>query len=178
MKNKSFKKSVLMTLLFYNILFLIITVVFVKAIPKLLVYPPNSINTEFERHIDDGFYYDEQGGAIILIAMLLSNVTFLLELRRIKDWNTFVDKEIKSEDEKRKLDKIKKQCYSIPIKLYLYHAFVPTIATSVGLALTRCKNNFGNKAFGCGTDDIYNNWIINICFLKKLVSRCFKNFKK
>ena len=53
MNNKTFKRRILETLIFYNILFLLVTTVFVKFIPKLLVYPPNSINTEFERHIDD-----------------------------------------------------------------------------------------------------------------------------
>lgn len=178
MKNRSFKNRVLMTLLFYNILFLIITVIFVKTIPKLLVYPPNSINTEFERHIDDGFYYDEQGGAIILIAMLVSNATFLLELKRIKGWKKFIDKDIENDNERKRLDEIKKQCYSIPIKLYLYHAFVPPIATIIGLTITRSKSNFSNETFSCGVDDIYYNRIINICSFKKFVGKCFKKFKK
>lgn len=137
MKNSSFKKRILRTLVLYNFLFIIVAVIFITAIPKLLVYPPNSINTEFERHIDDGFYYNEQGIAIAVVALLASNVTFLLELKKVKGWEKYIDDDLNSEERIKKLEKIKKHCYIIPSKLYLYHAFVPTIATSIGLAVTR-----------------------------------------
>lgn len=164
MKNSTFKMKILKTLILYNILFLIVGTIFIKAIPKLLVYPPNSINTEFERHIDDGFYYNEQGGAIAIIALLVSNATFLLELRRIKGWEKYVDANLDSEEKIKKVIRIKRDCCTIPSKLYFYHAFVPTIITTLGLAFTRSKINFSCKTISCRINAIYYNWFVNICF--------------
>ena len=81
MKNSNFQKRVMKSLLLYNILFVLVTVLFCRAIPKLLIYPPNSINTEFERHIDDGYKFDDQCTAIIIVAMIVSNALFF---RRVK----------------------------------------------------------------------------------------------
>lgn len=142
MKSKTFRRKELKTLLFYNILFLIVAVVFVRSIPRLLSYPPNSINTEFERHIDDGFYYDEQGVAIVILAMITSNATFLFELRKIRNWEKYSNLNLISDEEKAELEKIKKLCYIIPTKLYFFHAFVPAIATAIGLLITRRKVYF------------------------------------
>lgn len=134
MKNKDFKNKIMKTLLFYNILFLIVSIVFISFIPKLLVYPPNSINTEFERHIDDGFLYNEQAVAIVIFALLASNVSFLMELRRVKGWEKYVDSSGQNEE---KIEKIKRDCFKIPSRLYFFHVFVPTFATAVMLPLTR-----------------------------------------
>ncbi|MBQ9314434.1 MAG: hypothetical protein IJ220_05500 [Clostridia bacterium] len=142
MKNTSFKKRVLKSLLFYNVLFVIVTVIFCSVIPKLLIYPPNSINTEFERHIDDGYKYDNQCAVIILFAMLISNILFLYELRKIKGWEQYVNKEIKTQEDAIKLKKIKINCHKIPSKLYILHAFVPPIAAAIGLIATRYQIYF------------------------------------
>lgn len=137
MKNMSFRKRVIQSLLFYNILFVFVTVIFCSAIPKLLVYPPDSINTEFERHIDDGYKYDNQCAVIILIAMLVSNAVFLIELQKIKGWEKYVKLNTKSKEDIEKLNKIKENCNRIPSRLYILHAFVPPIATAIGLIATR-----------------------------------------
>ena len=137
MKNLNFKKKVFKSLLFYNFFFFLVTVIFCSAIPKLLVYPPNSINTEFERHIDDGYRYDNQCAVIILFAMVVSNIIFLIELRKIKGWEKYIDGEARTAEESLKLKKIKIACNKIPSKLYALHAFVPPIAAVIGLILTR-----------------------------------------
>ena len=137
MKKSTFRTKVLMTLVLYNFLFIAIASIFIRSIPTLLIYPPNSINTEFERHIDDGFYYDEQGIAVTILALIASNTFFLLELRKIRGWEKYVDYEIKDEKERNKFEKIKRNCYVLPSKLYLFHAFAPAIVTAVLLPLTR-----------------------------------------
>ena len=115
---------------------------FCKAIPKLLIYPPDSINTEFERHIDDGYRFDDQCAVIIIVAMIVSNALFFGELRKIKGWEKYVDGNIESEEDNKKLKKIKKNCNAIPTKLYLLHAFIPPIAVCIGLIATRYEIDF------------------------------------
>lgn len=141
MKTNSFRKKVFQSLLFYNFLFVLVTVLFCNAIPKLLIYPPYSINTEFERHIDDGYKYDNQCAVIIIFALIVSNILFLLELRKIKGWEKFVGKEIVSNEDAKRLKKIKMNCNKIPSRLYILHAFVPPIAAVLGLIATRYKSS-------------------------------------
>ena len=143
-----------------------------------MVYPPNSINTEFERHIDDGFYFDEQGFAIVLLAMVVSNATFLIELRRIKGWEKYANDAKETEVNDKEVQKIKKHCYVIPSKLYLYHAFVPVIATVIGLVFTRCKTNFNSKTICGSADDFYYHRVVDFCFLQKSTCHRAKRIKK
>lgn len=178
MKGKSFKKRIIHSLLLYNVLFVAVTVIFCSAIPKLLIYPPDSINTEFERHIDDGYKYDDQCAVIIMIAMLASNAVFLYELRKIKGWENYIHHDVQTEEEKAKFKKIKKNCNIIPSKLYILHAFVPPVATAFGLIATRYQVYINNEYFCCGTDDIYYNWIINLCFFQKSYGKSFDRIKK
>lgn len=164
MKNKNFKKRVLHSLLFYNILFVFVTVVFCSAIPKLLVYPPDSINTEFERNIDDGYRYNDQCAVIITMAMLASNVVFLWELRKIHGWEKYREEIPEAEEEKKKLENIKKNCIKIPSRLYLLHAFVPPVVTAIGLMITRYEIDFNDEYFRGSVNDIYHNRTVDLCF--------------
>jgi len=164
MKRKSFQKRVMRSLLFYNILFVLVTVIFCSAIPKLLIYPPDSINTEFERHIDDGYRYDNQCAVIIVIAMLASNILFFVELHKIEGWEKYIDGNIENETDREKLKKIKKNCNTIPTKLYILHAFIPPLAVAIGLIATRYEIYFNNKFSYCCINDIYYHRTSNICF--------------
>lgn len=163
MKTKSFSNRVRKTLIFYNVFFIIIAVIFIRAIPKLLVYPPDSINTEFERHIDDGFLFDEQCFGVVILALIASDALLLLELKRVKGWEKYINHIPNNEEEHKKLEKIKYQCCTIPSKLYFLHAFVPPIATSFFLMITRCKINIIFKNIYCGIYDMYYHWFISVC---------------
>ena len=48
----NFKKKTIKTLFAYNVFFVIVVMIIYCVITRLLSYPPNSINTEFEKNID------------------------------------------------------------------------------------------------------------------------------
>ena len=47
----NFKKKTIKTLFAYNVFFVIVVMIIYCVITRLLSYPPNSINTEFEKNI-------------------------------------------------------------------------------------------------------------------------------
>lgn len=138
-KKSSFKSKVQKSLTLYNILFVIVVYVFCFFLPRLLSYPPNSVNTEFERNIDMGFNFNVQCIAIAVLVMIVSNGMFLFELKKIKGWQKFVGVETDDEDSLKKLEKIKYNCFKIPSKLYVAHALIPPIAALIGLFATGTK---------------------------------------
>ena len=137
--NNDFKKKVRKTLLLYNFFFILVALVFYFAIPMLLNYPPNSINTEFEKNIDAGYNYYQQYIATVLAIMALSNGIFMHEIKKIKRWKDYVDIDPKDTESLKKLDKLKRDCYKIPSKLYIIHALIPPIVTAIGLLLVGSK---------------------------------------
>ena len=131
--NKSFNKKTRKTLLLYNVFFVLAVSTFCFFLPRILSYPPNSVNTEFERHIDMGFNYNVQCVVTVILIMLISNAIFALEIRKVKNWEKYVNSD--SDDEV--VEKIKKNCFSIPNRLYVIHALVPPIVTYLGLLAVR-----------------------------------------
>ncbi len=128
---KNFRKNIYTTLVLYNLLFLLVALIFYFAIPIFLNYPPYSINTEFEKTIDMGFNYYVQYIFIVIAVMLISNSIFIFEINKIKDW-----KKYKDENNIDKLFEIKEKCFSIPIKLYIIHAILPALGTCIGLIIS------------------------------------------
>ena len=84
-----------------------------------------------------GFFFYEQAIAVVFLALIASNITFLVELRKVKNWSKYLDVENLNEEQKKECERIKRNCYRIPGRLYVFHAFVPVLATVVGLTLTR-----------------------------------------
>ena len=107
------------------------------VITRLLSYPPNSINTEFEKNIDMGFNFNVQYAATVLLGMTLSNSIFLLELKKIKDWEKYIGYKENDPKTLERIDKIKKECYKMPTTLYVIHALIPPIVTCLGLLACR-----------------------------------------
>ncbi len=135
--NKKFSKKVQKTLLLYNIFFILIVLAFCYFLPKILFYPPNSINTEFEKHIDLGFNYNLQCTAIVILATLVSNGLFIFEIIKVKDWEKYANMDTQDEKILEKIEKIKLNCFKIPSRLYVVHALFPPFIAALGLFATR-----------------------------------------
>ena len=127
--NKKFSKKVQKTLL--------IVLAFCYFLPKILFYPPNSINTEFEKHIDLGFNYNLQCTAIVILATLVSNGLFIFEIIKVKDWEKYANMDTQDEKILEKIEKIKLNCFKIPSRLYVVHALFPPFIAALGLFATR-----------------------------------------
>ncbi len=122
------------SILLYDLLFLIFATSFVLLIPALLNYPPNSYNTEFETTIDAGLYYNVQGFSIVLVAFLASNIYFIQSIRKMDKYKLSADKN--DAQSIKNLEKIKKDCFTMPYRIYIFHAIIPSITIIIILALT------------------------------------------
>lgn len=135
----NFKKKTGKTLLLYNVFFAIVVFIIYCVITKLLSYPPNSINTEFEKNIDMGFNFNAQYIVTVLVGMTISNGIFLIELHKIRDWEKYIGYSGNDEKILKRLTKIKRDCFKIPTTLYVIHALIPPIVTTLGLLLAGTK---------------------------------------
>ena len=143
---KNLNKKIFRLIMVYNFCFIIVVLTFCYAIPIFLNYPPNSINNYFETTIDMGFKYNTQYFAVVAITMIISNLSFLSQIKKINGWEKIVDGSLKDE---KKIKKIKTTCFIAPAKLYFVHAFVPPIAILVILSITGAGFTLSIKIFAC-----------------------------
>ena len=64
----------------YTLALLIIGIMFFPIIPRLLNYPPDSINNEFQRNVDIGMTYTEQYIFIILVCYVVGLITIFVKI--------------------------------------------------------------------------------------------------
>lgn len=131
MKKNHFK---LKGILLYNIFFIISAIIFYYLIPVILNYPPNSINNEFERGIDDGMTFNLQFTMIIIAMMVIFNAFFVNQVLQVGRYKKYINKD--DETSKKKLEEIRKKCFSSPYKIYAVHALIPSLTIGVVLCIT------------------------------------------
>lgn len=128
------KNARLKGILLYNFFFIIASIGFYFLIPLMLNYPPNSINNAFEQSIDMGMKYDWQYIGIIAFALLFSNIYFINRIRVVEKYKLYIDKD--DDESKKKLEDIKRKCFSFPYQIYLVHAAFPSISIALIMWLT------------------------------------------
>ena len=106
----------------YTIAFLMIGIMFFPVIPRLLNYPPDSINNEFQRNVDIGMTYTEQYILILLICYIVGLVTILAKTKpmgKLKSdyFITFNEG----------YNKVINNLFNLPYSIYWMHLLVPTI---------------------------------------------------
>lgn len=143
---RNLNKKIFRLIMIYNICFIVVVLIFCYAIPIFLNYPPDSINNYFETTIDMGFKYNTQYFAIVAITMIISNLSFFAQIKKINGWEKIIDGSLKDD---RKTEKIKTTCFAAPEKLYFVHAFVPPAAILVILSITGAGFNLSIKIFVC-----------------------------
>ena len=127
-------KQAYFSLLLYNILFIFVGFTFATIMPEILNYPPNSINNEFEKTIDLGLNYYVQTGMIIFLALIASNIYFILAIKKVTKYKKYIGK---SDNESlSQIEKIKAKCFHYPLQIYLVHATIPNIMMIIIMALT------------------------------------------
>lgn len=130
MKNKKIKNlsvSNKMSISF-SIIALIVAILFYFLLPSLLNYPPDTINTQFDKEVSKLYYIYQYMIAVVAI-LLLFIVYFKISLRKIDKW-------VKNKD-KTKILEIRKICFSYPFKLFVTVEFLPVIIVLLTLMLTR-----------------------------------------
>lgn len=111
----------------FAIITLIVGIIFYFLLPNLLNYPPDTINTQFDKEVSKLYYIYQYLIAIIAI-ILMAIVFFKLSLRKLDVW-------MKTKD-KSKIPEIRKICFSYPFKLFITIEIFPVAIVLLTLMLT------------------------------------------
>lgn len=114
---------------YFCILTSIIAIFLYFLLPFLLNYPPNTINTKFDKEVSVIYYVYQYLIAIIFI-LLLGSLYFKHALKKIDKWCAKPTSDIKTVLEIRKI------CLSLPYKLFLSIEFLPTLIVILVLQCT------------------------------------------
>ena len=125
---KNMNISTKMTLSFCSLL-IAICAVFYFILPNLLNYPPDTINTQFDKEVSI-LYYCFQFLIAVFFILTIFIIYFKIKLRKIDKWE-----EDKPTDKKTILD-IRKLCLSFPYKLYIILEIFPVVIVSLVLEFT------------------------------------------
>lgn len=106
----------------YTIALVIIGIIFFPIIPRILNYPPDSINNDFQRNVDIGMTYTEQYFGIIFICFLIGLITILIKTKKINNL-----KEVNLNNFNKDYYKIINSMFNLPYTIYLMHLIIPTV---------------------------------------------------
>lgn len=123
---KKLKVSTKISISFLLIL-LVVAVMFYFLLPNLLNYPPNTINTNFDKEVSKLYYIYQYLIAIFGIA-ILAVIFFKISLRKVDKWLSNKN----SED----INEIRKICFKYPSKLFLIIEVFPVIIVLLTLVCT------------------------------------------
>lgn len=111
----------------FSIITIIVGIIFYFLLPTLLNYPPNTINTQFDKEVSKLYYIYQYLIAIVGI-ILLFILYFKISLRKIDKWTK--TKKISEVKEVRKI------CFKYPYKLFAIIEIVPVIIVLLTLVCT------------------------------------------
>ena len=106
----------------YTIALVIIGIIFFPIIPRILNYPPDSINNDFQRNVDIGITYTEQYFGIIFICFLIGLITILIKTKKINNL-----KDVNLNNFNKDYYKIINSMFNLPYTIYLMHLIIPTV---------------------------------------------------
>lgn len=111
----------------FSIITIIVGILFYFLLPSLLNYPPDTINTEFDKEVSKLYYIFQYAIAIFGI-ILLFIIYFKISLRNIDKW-------VQNKD-KSKIPEIRKICFQYPFKLFVTIEIFPVIIVLLTLMCT------------------------------------------
>lgn len=102
-------------------------------IPVLLNYPPNSLNNAFDIQMS-GIPFIAQISAIFIIASLILILIFKFLFKEIDAW--YKDSNYNKYKNTKRIQKIRKKCFSLPYIIFLGELSIPIIGTIFVLTIT------------------------------------------
>jgi len=120
--------------LIYNLVNIFIGLIFYRIVPTILNYPPDSINNEFQRALNNGQTYTSQYIIIIALVTIIENIFLYINLKRIYKLQTKIDIS-KNSDKVNLYQQLVKQALNLPYKLYAFQSIVPTILIGIVFAM-------------------------------------------
>ena len=126
MKEKNLKISTQISMAF-TVITILVGILFYFLLPNLLNYPPNTINTQFDKEVSKLYYIYQY---LIAIAGIISIfiIYFKISLRKIDKWD-----ETKKKSEIRE---IRKKCFIYPYKLFATIEIFPVVIVLLTLMCT------------------------------------------
>ena len=125
-KKHELKISTKMSLAF-SIIISVVAIVFYYLLPTLLNYPPNTINTQFDKDVSKILYIYQYLIAMIFIIFLFI-IYFKISLRKVDKW--MVNKN------KKDILEIRKICFSYPYRLFAIIEIIPLSIVLITLLFT------------------------------------------
>ena len=111
----------------FTVITILVAIIFYFLLPTLLNYPPNTINTQFDKEVSK-LYYVYQYLIAISGIILIFIVYFKISLRKIDKW-------LETRDIKE-IPEIREMCYMYPYKMFTTIEIFPVIIVLLTLALT------------------------------------------
>ena len=92
----------------FTVITILVAIVFYFLLPSLLNYPPNTINTQFDKEVSKLYYIYQYLIAITGIIMLFI-IYFKITLRKIDKWSRDKDKS--------EIAEVRRTCFTYPYKI-------------------------------------------------------------
>lgn len=113
--------------LYFSTLIILIGIIFYFLLPSLLNYPPDTINTQFDKEVSKLYYVFQYAIAIFAI-LLLFIIYFKFSLRKLDLW-------IKTKDVSL-VPVVRKLCFTYPIRLFALIEIFPVLIVTITLMST------------------------------------------
>lgn len=123
---KNMKTSTKISLLF-SIITLFVAIIFYFLLPNLLNYPPDTINTQFDKEVSKLYYIYQYAIAIVSI-ILIFIIFFKISLRKIDNWLITKDQS--------QISEIRAICFQYPFKLFATIEIFPVLIVLLTLMAT------------------------------------------
>ena len=116
-------------IVYFTLITSLVALLFYFILPTLLNYPPNTINTQFDKEVSI-IYYIYQYLIAILAILLLFALYFKIALRDLDKWNKNKVRDLKT------IKSIRKTSFSFPYRLYIILEIFPVTIVSAVLQFT------------------------------------------
>lgn len=115
--------------LYFSLVIISVCIFLYNLLPVLLNYPPNTINTQFDKEVSIIYYVFQFSIAVVAILLLFA-IYFHHALKPLDNWckNKNTDPET--------IKKVRKLCLSFPFRVYLGLEIFPTLIVTLVLQFT------------------------------------------
>lgn len=128
----------------YILISVIMGVLFYPILPRILNYPPDSINNEFQSNIDLGLSYTLQFIIIITIGLITGIIVLKLLLRKIDKLQENSKEDLNNTVNKKQFYKL----FNLPTKIYIVEIIIPLLLVIILYAISELKIDIGTIKIG------------------------------
>lgn len=128
-------------IIFYFIISIFVGIMFYPILPKILNYPPDSINNEFQSNIDLGLSYNTQFIIIIVIGAITGGSILKILLMKLDKLQKYGKEYLNKSENFNKI-------LELPTKLYLIEIIFPFLLIIMMYAISELNVNVGTLKIG------------------------------